>query len=106
MNGYVIIVDFRLKPGTQEAFRTLIDENATMSCATEAGCRRFDVIVPKNEKNRVVLYEIYDDRAAFEEHIKTVHFKSFDAASKGLVSEKIVSEYDLVCEGSAVTSGD
>lgn len=106
MSGYVIIVDFRLKPGTLEAFRTLIDENATMSCATEAGCRRFDVIEPKTGTDRVVLYEIYDDRAAFEEHVKSAHFRSFDAASKALVAEKIVSDYDLVCEGSAVTSGD
>jgi len=106
MSGYVIMVDFRLKPGSLKAFRALIDENAVMSCATEAGCRRFDVIEPKSGSDRVVLYEIYDDRAAFEEHIKTAHFKIFDAASKALVAEKIASDYDLVCEGSAVTSGD
>jgi quinol monooxygenase YgiN len=106
MSGYVIIVDFRLKPGSLKAFRALIDENATLSCATEAGCRRFDVIEPRGGTDRVVLYEIYDDRAAFEAHIKTAHFHKFNDASAPLVADKVVSDYDLVCEGSAVTSGD
>jgi autoinducer 2-degrading protein len=106
MSGYVIMVDFRLKPGTLKAFRALIDENAVMSCATEAGCRRFDVLEPKDGGDRVILYEIYDDRAAFEAHIKTAHFHTFNNASTTLVAEKVVSDYHLVCEGSAVTSGD
>ena len=106
MSGYVIIVDFRLKPGSLKAFRALIDENATMSCATEAGCRRFDVLEPREGTDRVILYEIYDDRAAFEAHIKTAHFHTFNNASTPLVADKVVSDYNLVCEGSAVTSGD
>lgn len=101
MSGYVIIVDFQLKPGSLPAFRALIDENATASYAKEPGCRRFDVIEPASEKDRVVLYEIYDDRAAFEAHIRTEHFASFDAASKSHVVEKTVNQYNLVCEGSA-----
>jgi autoinducer 2-degrading protein len=103
MIGYVIIVDFKLKPGSGPAFRALIDENATMSCATEAGCRRFDVLVPKDSMDRIVLYEIYDNRAAFEAHLRTVHFKIFDEASAPLVIDKRVDMLDLVCEGSATT---
>jgi len=106
MIGYVIIVEFTLKPGSGPQFRALIDENATMSCATEAGCRRFDVLVPKDSADRVVLYEIYDDRAAFEAHTKTAHFKIFDEASRSLVVDKRVDVLDLVCEGSATTGED
>jgi autoinducer 2-degrading protein len=99
MSPYAIIVDFRLKPGAAGAFRRLIDENARASVREEPGCRRFDVLAPKGEPDRIVLYEIYDDRAAFEAHLKTAHFASFNAESAPLVAEKSVMEYALVCQG-------
>jgi quinol monooxygenase YgiN len=97
---YAIIVDFKLVANTRRLFRSLVDANAQTSLASEPGCRRFDVLEPKGEEDRVVLYEIYRDRAAFEDHLKTPHFAAFDAAVAGLVAEKSVSEYDLVCEAS------
>jgi quinol monooxygenase YgiN len=101
MKGFVIMVDFRLKPGAKTAFRRLIDDNARASCRDEPGCRRFDVMESPSETDRIVLYEIYDDRAAFGAHLKTSHFASFNEASAALVADKKVTELDLVCEGSA-----
>ena len=100
MNGYVIMVDFKLVSGTRPQFRGLIDANARASCEFEPGCRRFDVLEPKNDPDRILLYEVYDSRAAFEEHIKTAHFATFDRASAPLVERKAVDEFELVCEGS------
>jgi quinol monooxygenase YgiN len=100
MPAFVIIVDFLLKPGARDAFRRLIDENATASARSEPGCQRFDVLEPIGETDRVVLYEIYDDRAAFNVHCKTAHFDMFNTASAPYVREKKVFEYDLVCAGS------
>jgi autoinducer 2-degrading protein len=107
MGAYVILVDFRIRPGTRDAFRRLIDANATDSCRHEAGCRRFDVLELPNEADRILLYEIYDDRAAFEAHVKSPHFAIFDKQSAPLVSNKHVTVCELVCEGSAnaVVSG-
>jgi autoinducer 2-degrading protein len=101
MSGFVIMVDFRLKPGAKAAFRRLIDENARTSCRDEPGCRRFDVLEAPSEADRIVLYEIYDDRAAFDAHLKTRHFARFNEQSAALVADKIVTEFGLVCEGSA-----
>lgn len=95
MSGYVIIVEFRLKPGTFESFRGLIAANARASVRDEPGCQRFDVMVPEGDSERVVLYEIYDDRAAFEAHRKTPHFAVFDAASRELIVDKNVRPYRL-----------
>jgi autoinducer 2-degrading protein len=101
MNQFVIIVDFRLKPGAKADFLRLINENARASCREEPGCRRFDVLATESESDRIVLYEIYDDRAAFDAHIKTRHFASFNEASAALVADKKVTEFVMVCEGSA-----
>ena len=46
MSGYVVLVDFHLKPGALETFRELVDINARQSARMEPGCRRFDVIEP------------------------------------------------------------
>jgi (4S)-4-hydroxy-5-phosphonooxypentane-2,3-dione isomerase len=100
MSGYVILVDFLLKPGSKAEFRRAIDANAKASCRSEPGCRQFDVVEPRDDPDRIVLYEIYDDRAAFEAHLKTPHLATFEAASNHLVTKKTVIAGDLVCAGS------
>jgi len=101
MSGFVIVVDFKIRPGEMQSFRRLIDANARASVAHEPGCRRFDVLAHRKDADRILLYEIYDDRAAFDAHLKAPHFAVFDRDSAALVSDKTVVEYDLVCEGSA-----
>jgi autoinducer 2-degrading protein len=53
------------------------------------------VVVPEGEADRIILYEIYDDAAAFDAHLKTPHFASFDAASAPLVAGRTVSRCRL-----------
>ena len=100
MSAFAITVDFTLKPGALAAFRKLIDKNAQDSCAHEPGCQRFDVLVPIETGDKIFLYEIYDNRAAFDAHLKTPHFDMFNRESEALVLTKNVVQYKLVCEGS------
>ena len=95
MSGYVITVDFNLHPGTLEQFLPLIVENANRSRSVEPGCERFDVLIPKDSTDRVLLYEIYKDKAAFGEHLKAVHFLEFNKASGSLVKDRKIVEYSL-----------
>jgi autoinducer 2-degrading protein len=101
MGAYVIVVDFRINDGAKSEFRRLMDANAKDSCRHEAGCRRFDVLEFPEQDDRILLYEIYDDRAAFDVHVKSPHYLSFNKASAPLVREKKVLACELVCEGSA-----
>lgn len=101
VSAFVIIVDFKLKPGTRAKFRKLIDLNADTSVREEKGCQRFDVLESEGEDDRIVLYEIYDSRADLDAHIATEHFKTFDKASASMIAEKTVAAYALVCEGGA-----
>jgi len=99
MTGYVVLVDFRLKPGARDSFRKLVDANATASVRDEAGCRRFDVTEVRGEPDRILLYEIYDSEAAFDEHCRTAHFDEFNTQNAALVDAKLVTICDLVLEG-------
>jgi autoinducer 2-degrading protein len=99
VTGFVVIVDFRLKPGAYGSFRDMVAANADASVRDEPGCRRFDIVVPRGVRDRVMLYEIYDDEAAFEEHCRSTHFERFDRESAGLVAEKSAILCDLVRNG-------
>ena len=100
MSAYAIIVDFRLKPGVKSEFRRLVDANARASALSESGCRRFDVLEPADEADRIMLYEIYADRAAFAAHVKSEHYLRFNVESTALLASKSVVACTLVCEGS------
>lgn len=101
MSGFVVWVEFRLKPGTRASFRALIDANARTSVQAEAGCLRFDVVEPDGEPDRVLLYEIYTDRDAFQSHARSDHYLRFDRDSAALCLGKSVLTGTLVCEGGA-----
>ena len=70
-------------------------------CAAKAvdGILGIDQLTPAGEKDRIVLYEIYDDRAAFEAHLRTPHFARFNEASAPLIASRSVVEYRLEIEG-------
>ena len=95
MSRFVITVDFQLHPGAMREFLPLMVENANKSRDLEPGCERFDVLLPKDSTDRVLLYEIYTDKAAFGEHLKAAHFLSFDAATRPFIKEKQIVEYLL-----------
>lgn len=94
-SGLVVYVEFRLQPGRAEAFGALVEDNAAQSVAREPGCRRFDVLRDPADPDGLWLYEIYDDRAAFDAHLAADHFKDFDRASAPLVAAKTVRLFQL-----------
>ena len=91
---YGITVNFELEEGAFDTFQRLVSENARESVATEAGCLRFDVLTPPGG-GEVFLYEIYRDRAAFDLHLATPHFRRFDEITRDLVRCKTVVAYSV-----------
>ena len=92
MKRYVVTVDFVLQPGIMGTFMPLTLDNAEKSRTLEPGCDRFDVCVTAGEADRVFLYEVYKDEAAFAAHLKTEHFLRFDAATKPMIKERRVGK--------------
>jgi len=85
---YVVIVDFVANPEHVDSFRTEMVRNARASLADEPGCRQFDVSVAADDPAKIFLYELYDDRAAFDAHLKTTHYREFDAKTAPWVAAK------------------
>ena len=77
MSAYVLAVDIRIKPDCVDKFMAAVKENGRAARETEPGCRTFDILVDPNDRTHVMLYEIYDNQAAFEAHQQTPHFKHY-----------------------------
>ena len=55
------------------------------------GCRQFDVCVDPARDDRIYLYEVYDDEAAFQAHLASEHFHEFDARVADWIRGKTVT---------------
>ena len=94
---YVVAVNFEIHETSIEEFMTIMKRQAQNSLTREPGCQQFDVSVSTDDPLQVFLYEVYDDRAAFEEHLQTEHFKEFDERSKPLFKSKSAQFFNRIC---------
>lgn len=85
---YALCVTFHLKEGCRDEFLSLIKMQARVSRETEAGCHRFDVATDPSRPDQVFLYELYTDRAAFDVHLASTHFKVFFTATEDMVADR------------------
>jgi quinol monooxygenase YgiN len=76
-DAFVIVAEFEVHPDKMDRFLELVREDARLSVQNEPGCSQFDVTVQEDAPNRVLLYEFYDDAAAFDAHMQTPHLKAF-----------------------------
>ncbi len=89
---FAVCVTFHIKQELMDAFLPLMHENAQSSLSDEPDCHRFDVCT-NPESAQVFLYELYSDAAAFQAHLQTPHFKSFDAATSDMIEKKDVTTF-------------
>ena len=73
----VLVVDIQIKPEHREEVvkAALIDAHGSQH--DEPGCLRFDVVEDGADPNHIFFYEVYQDDAAFQEHLKAPHFPAW-----------------------------
>ena len=95
---YAVCVTFKLNHGQTSAFLPLMRGNARKSLTDEIGCMQFDVLTDPTNPDSVFLYELYTNRAAFDAHLTSAHFKSFDAATAAMIAHKDVQTWSEVTQ--------
>ena len=75
---YIIVAAIQIKEGFKERYVNGIIENASSAVKDEPGCLRFDVI---QDANKIWVYEVYNDEAAFQAHTQAPHYLKFREAS-------------------------
>lgn len=79
-----VVATFRIRPGALEPFveaaYALID-----AARREAGCLYYDLHASVTEPDRMMCYEQWGDRAAFDLHSATTHMAVFVSATTDFV---------------------
>ena len=91
---YVITVQFTIDQEHWGRFLPLMYENALRSREEEPGCRQFDVCVDPQCEGIVFLYELYVDRAAFDDHLASSHYQKFAMETKGMILHRDVHPWE------------
>jgi autoinducer 2-degrading protein len=89
---FVITVKFTTHEKDTKKFKDRIIQQAKDSLKLEKDCHVFDVCHDPNINNVVFLYEIYADKDAFDIHLNSKHYLSFNEEVTPWVSEKLVSQ--------------
>ena len=95
---FAVCVTFKLNPGCADAFLPLMQNNARISLKNEPGCHQFDVLTDANKPDKVFLYELYANKAAFDAHLASQHFQTFDAAVTAMIADKDVQTWDTIAQ--------
>ena len=72
--SFVLIVRMQAAAGNEERAAEVMKELAAASLE-EPGCEEYQPMRDPENASSFVLYERYRDKAAWEEHIETEHFK-------------------------------
>lgn len=90
LGKFAVVVDFEIHSDRVDEFRTAMLQQAKNSLELEKGCQQFDVFTDAQLPTTFVLYELYDDEAAFELHLESDHFASFAAHVEPMVINRII----------------
>ena len=93
---FVVTVIFVIKPGDLDDFIPVMIRQAHNSLTREEGCLQFDVCQDRDQPERVFLYEVYSNRAAFDAHLQTTHFLDFDKTVAPWTEAKVAEQWERV----------
>jgi (4S)-4-hydroxy-5-phosphonooxypentane-2,3-dione isomerase len=91
---YVVIVEFIIEDAHADDFRERVRQQARDSLANEADCHLLDVCIDPEYPERLLLYEVYSDAAAFDSHLASAHYLDFEAHVRGWLRDKKVTRWE------------
>jgi len=96
MAGFGLVVRFTLKPGQETAFDELVSQTLIGIRSDEPGTHVYASHTVEGAPGVRLFYELYADRAAFDEHERQPHVQDFLAARGEHVESYTVDFLDLI----------
>jgi (4S)-4-hydroxy-5-phosphonooxypentane-2,3-dione isomerase len=88
MSQVALFVEFDLKPEHFDEFEKIIRSHGRRTKEGEEGCMAFEVLIPRDEPNRLYLYECYRDAAAFDVHVNSPLLQETRASYEGMYNDR------------------
>lgn len=83
-----LVVTLVIKPDNFTEFVSLAREHAARSLEREPGCESFEVLLPEDVPNQVILVEIYQNELALEAHWQSPHMIDYIDRSKSMIMDR------------------
>jgi len=95
---FVVTVNFTIATGEMAGFMPLMLANARQSLEQEPDCHQFDVCTDPATPQTVFLYEVYQNKAAFDAHLLMPHFLQFNEATAHMIVQKDIQTFTQVAQ--------
>lgn len=93
---YVLCAYLTTRPETADQVVSLLQEMAPLSLS-EPGCHAYAINQSVDDPTRILIYEQYDDEAAFQAHVASPHMASvIEAQVWPLVADRRRELYNLM----------
>jgi autoinducer 2-degrading protein len=89
MAEIVLVVEYVVKPEFRDAYLARVRQHRKNVLANEPGCRAFDILTTAEDPNKVLLYEVYEDQAAFDLHTQTPYMAEYRVDTEPMSARRV-----------------
>jgi autoinducer 2-degrading protein len=93
---FVVLVFLEVERAYQDDMRAALITYARMCIEREPGCRRYDVCLDPVDGTAFLLYQVYDDEAAYLQHRELPHYAEFRILADPWTRSRRVLTYEGV----------
>ncbi len=86
-NNFVRLSKITVDTAQLDAYNSLLKEEIEASMRIEPGVLTLYATAEKDKPNKITILEIYADRAAYEKHLTTPHFKKYKQGTLSMVKD-------------------
>ena len=95
MSKLAIVATAEIAVGRMEVVLPLLMAQGSRCLEEEPGTLQFEVLRPRDDDSKIMLYEVYSDDAAFESHWNGPLVARSRAETKGLITKLSGTRCDL-----------
>jgi autoinducer 2-degrading protein len=92
MSKIALVVEFNIKVGQREAFLEIMRGHVAGTKQDEEGCLQFDILIPEDDDNKVMLVEMYLDNTALDIHIASPRLQKTRAAYGDMIESRNIAK--------------
>lgn len=92
---HILVVEYDIVPADIDKYLTAIKELGA-AAVKEPGCRQLSIAVSQKDPNHVLLFEAWDNAAAFNAFLATDLFRKYQATVGNMIVKRDIRTYSSV----------
>ena len=93
---YIRIANIIVDSSKLESYKAALKEQAETAVRIEPGVLMLYAVYDKNNSTHITVFEIYADKAAYQSHIQTAHFKKYKSTVESMVKSLTLTDVNPI----------